>query len=93
MKFEEYQIKVLGRVPLTFQYLHMNECVYVYVGDPTHTCTSLFHCVSTPYETLPLCSVLAWDEESSIDQDDETISSMAKRITKKTGKMVTFAKG
>ena len=83
----------MGRIPMTFQFLHMDEWVYVYVGDLAHCSTGLFHCISTPYEKLPLWSILAWDEETSVDQEDETISLMAKRITKKTGKMVTFSKG
>ena len=34
MKFQEFKVKIFGKLPLTFQYLFMDQCVYVYVGQP-----------------------------------------------------------
>mmetsp|Transcript_24161 Transcript_24161/g.27867 ORF Transcript_24161/g.27867 Transcript_24161/m.27867 type:complete len:96 (+) Transcript_24161:2-289(+) len=58
-----------------------------------HACTSMYHCIATPYEKLPLCSVLAYEEDTAEDQEDESITLMAKRISKKTSKVVTLSKG
>ncbi|CAI2385379.1 unnamed protein product [Moneuplotes crassus] len=91
MKFEEYQTKIFGKVPLTFQYLFMDQCVYVYVGDTSHVSTNLFHAIASPYDKLPLCTTLSTEIEEDGADESDIYQLMAKRITKKTQQVVTLS--